>query len=99
MRKHQREFEKYTFQPYFRVHEQHRDQRYAVNKVIEAHVIERMNTNSSFEMEEFVVAVSDKHGDILISLALLGFEEKEELFPISGFPRNLTLDSLKSGQF
>jgi hypothetical protein len=98
MRTHQREFETHAFQPYFRIHEQHREQRHAVNKVIDASVIEKMITTCKFDMEEFVVAVSDKHGDILISLALLGLSERDELFPISGFPRSLILDALKSGK-
>jgi hypothetical protein len=98
MRTHQREFETYAFQPYFRIHEQHRDPRHAVNKVIDAPVIEKMITTCNFDMDEFIIAVSDKHGDILISLALLGLSEKEERYPISGFPRSLILDVLKTGE-
>lgn len=99
MRNHQRDFEAGNFQPYFRIQEQHRERRHAVNKVIDASVIENMITRSNFNMEEFEIKVSDRHGDILISLALLDVSSKPELFPISGFPRSLILDALRSCQY
>lgn len=99
MKEQQREIVGEDFQPYLSIHEQYRDERSAKTMAVDARVIERMCAYGSFEMEEFMVAVSDRHGDILISLALLGLEAKEDSFPISGFPRNLTLSTLKSRQF
>jgi hypothetical protein len=44
------------------------------------------------------VNVSAKHGAITISLALWDYTEREDVIPISGFPRNLVLETLQRGQ-
>jgi hypothetical protein len=44
------------------------------------------------------VNVSAKHGAITISLALWDYTERADVISISGFPRNLVLDTLQRGQ-
>jgi hypothetical protein len=51
-------------------------------------------------MGEMEVAVSPKHGATTISLACWDYTEREDITPISGFPRDLILDTLlQKGQY
>lgn len=95
MQLHQRHL---SFQPYFRIHEQNREAA-ADCKVIHPGVIERMITQSDFDMEQLDIRVSDKHGTTTIALGLLDISEREQVIPISGFPRNLVLDIFQTGSF
>jgi hypothetical protein len=85
-----------SFQPYFRIHEQNREDA-ANHKVIDPEVIEKMSTQGDFDMGELDIRVSDKHGGTTIALGLLDISEREEIVPISGFPRNLVLHSSQTG--
>jgi hypothetical protein len=66
--------------------------------MIDPHVIEKMYTHAHFDVGVIEVLVSAKHGAITISLALWDYTEREDVIPISGFPRNLVLDTLQRGQ-
>jgi hypothetical protein len=66
--------------------------------MIDPLVIEKMYTHAFFDMGVIEVIVSAKHGAVTISLALWDYIEWEDIIPISGFPRNLVLDTLQKGQ-
>ena len=84
-----------TFQPYIRIREENH---LPTQIVIEPEVIERMCTHACFEMGSFSVNVSPKHGAINIELALWDITQREDLLPISGFPRNLVLEGQGEGE-
>lgn len=83
-----------TFQPYFSIQEQHQQ---PVERMIDPIVIEKMYTHAFFDMGVMRVDVSAKHGAITIALALWDYTQREDVIPISGFPRNLVLDTLQKG--
>ena len=66
--------------------------------MIDPFVVEKMCTHAHFDLGVIEVNVSAKHGAITISLALWDYTEREDVIPISGFPRNLVLDTLQRGQ-
>jgi hypothetical protein len=49
-------------------------------------------------MGSFNVNVSPRHGAINIELALWDITQREDLLPISGFPRNLVLEGHGEGE-
>jgi hypothetical protein len=57
-----------------------------------------MYTHAYFDMGIINVNVSAKHGPITIALALWDYAQREDVIPISGFPRNLVLDTLQKGR-
>ena len=83
-----------TFQPYFRIREENHP---AVERAIQPEVIERMYTHACFEMGTFNVSISPTHGAVTMELALWDIVQRQSLIPISGFPRNLILESYNDG--
>jgi hypothetical protein len=86
-----------TFQPFFRIQEKSREIK-ALNKVITPDIVQGMITMAKFEMDTIEVYVSDKLGATTIALGLRGDNgKKEDIHPISGFPRCLVTDILPRG--
>ena len=86
-----------NFQPFFRIQEKNREQ-FAVKTVIAPDAVQNMITMAKFEVDPIEVRVSDKLGATTIGLGLLDeHERKEDVVPISGFPRCLVTDNLQRG--
>jgi hypothetical protein len=84
-----------NFQPFFRIQEKHREH-LAVNKVLTPDIVQSMITMAEFSMNPIEVRVSDKLGATTICLGLLNENVgKEDVTPISGFPRVLVVDHVK----
>ena len=66
--------------------------------MITPHVVQSMITMAKFDMDPIEIRVSDKLGATTIGLGLLDEQDRrEEVFPISGFPRCLITDNLQRG--
>jgi hypothetical protein len=87
-----------NFQPYFRIQERHRED-FAVNRVITPDTISRMITMAQFSMNPIEIKVSEKNGATTIALALPDeASRREDVVPISGFPRVLVMDHIKKSK-
>ncbi|KAH8708474.1 hypothetical protein GQ44DRAFT_627959 [Phaeosphaeriaceae sp. PMI808] len=80
------------FQPFFRMSEQHQPH---IDITMSSEIIEKMCTHAYFDMDEIDMAISANHGTTTISLAVWDYTEREDVIPISGFPRDLILDALQ----
>ena len=86
-----------NFQPFFRIQEKNQEH-LAVKTVITPHVVQNMITMAKFDVDPIQVRVSDKLGVTTIGLGLLDEQDRrEEVVPISGFPRCLITDNLQRG--
>ncbi|CZR60270.1 uncharacterized protein PAC_10166 [Phialocephala subalpina] len=63
--------------------------------MITKEVISAMIHNSTFKVEKLKIPLSSKQARTSISLCM---SKEQELFPISGFPRNLGTDGLQNGK-
>jgi hypothetical protein len=66
--------------------------------VITPDVVQNMITMAKFDVDVIEIQVSDKLGATTIGLGLLDeHNRKEDVVPISGFPRCLITDNLQKG--